>query len=156
MSRRRAAVKRVIAPDPQYKSINLAKFINMLMWNGKKSVAERIVYGAIQFASEKRKMEGLKLFDQVIEMLEPIVEVKSRRVGGATYAVPVEIRAARRTTLAMRWLIQAARARDNRGMMNSLGAEFLDALEERGAAMKKKQDIHKMAESSRALSHLRF
>ena len=156
MSRRRAAVKRAIEPDPQYKSVNLAKFINMLMWNGKKALAEKIVYGAIQFAAEKRKMNGLKLFDQVIAMLEPIVEVKSRRVGGATYAVPIEIRATRRTTLAMRWLIQAARAREDRGMMNALGAELLDALEEKGAAMKKKQDVHKMAESSRALSHLRF
>lgn len=156
MSRRRAAVKRAIEPDPQYKSVNLAKFINMLMWHGKKALAEKIVYGAIQFASEKRKMNGLKLFDQVIAMLEPIVEVKSRRVGGATYAVPIEIRATRRTTLAMRWLIQAARARGDRGMMKALGAELLDALDEKGAAMKKKQDVHKMAESSRALSHLRF
>ncbi len=156
MSRRKPAEKRAIVPDPQYESVELARFINMIMWNGKKSVAERIVYDALERATKKKKMKPLDLFTRVIDDLRPVVEVKSRRVGGATYSVPVEIRSARRTTLAMRWLIQAARGRKNQEMDKSLASEFLDVLDERGAAIKKKQDVHKMAEASRAFSHLRF
>lgn len=156
MSRRKSAVKRKIDPDPEFHDLRLAKFINMVMWNGKKSVAETIVYGALEKVGKKKKKAPLEVFQVVIEMLEPMVEVKSRRVGGATYTVPVEIRGDRRTTLAMRWLIDAARRRSGMEMKESLVLELQDAMEERGAAFKKKQDVHKMAEASRAFSHFRF
>ena len=156
MARRRAAVKRKIDPDPQFHSLRLAKFINMVMWNGKKSVAESIVYGALEQVAKKKKEPPIQIFDRVIDMLEPAVEVKSRRVGGATYTVPVEIRTDRRTTLAMRWLIDSTRKRPGKGMQESLIAELYDALEERGSAFKKKQDVYRMAEASRAFSHFRF
>ena len=156
MSRRRAAVKRTIDPDPEFHSIMLAKFINMLMWKGKKSVAETIVYHALEEVAKRKKKLPLDVFDSVIEILEPVVEVKSRRVGGATYTVPVDIRKERRTALAMRWLIDAARKRSGKGMKQSLVEELQDAMEEKGAAFKKKQDIYRMAEASRAFSHFRF
>lgn len=156
MARRKAATKRKIDPDPEFHSVRLAKFINMVMWNGKKSIAETIVYGALEKVAKKKQQPPVEIFDAVIEALEPAVEVKSRRVGGATYTVPVEIRTERRTTLAMRWLIDATRKRPGKGMEESLAQELQDVLEERGAAFKKKQDIYKMAEASRAFSHFRF
>ena len=156
MSRKRSAPKRKIEPDVKFNSPALSKFINMLMWNGKKSVAERIVYDALDQVAAKQKKSPLEVFNKVIELLSPVVEVKSRRVGGATYSVPSEIRADRRRYLAMRWLINAARGRGGNAMDRQLAAEISDALEERGTAMRKKIDVHKAAESSRAFSHLRF
>ncbi len=156
MSRKKAAVKRKIEPDTMYNSVKLAKFINMLMWNGKKPVAEKIVYDALDIVAKKQKREPLEVFEQVIEVLSPVVEVKSRRVGGATYSVPSEIRADRKLFLSMGWLINAARNRGSGNMTRKLADEIQDALEERGTAMKKKIDVHKAAESSKAFSHLRF
>ena len=156
MSRKKAAVKRKIEPDTMHNSVKLAKFINMLMWNGKKPVAEKIVYDALDIVAKKQKREPLEVFEQVIEVLSPMVEVKSRRVGGATYSVPSEIRADRKLFLAMGWLINAARNRGSGNMTRKLADEIQDALEERGTAMKKKIDVHKAAESSKAFSHLRF
>ena len=156
MARRKAATKRKIDPDPQFHSVRLAKFINMVMWKGKKSVAEAIVYGALEKVAKQKKQSSLQIFESVIDILEPSLEVKSRRVGGATYTVPVEIRAERRTTLAMRWLISATRKRTGKGMQEILAEELQDVLQERGAAFKKKQDVYKMAEASRAFSHFRF
>ena len=156
MSRRRRTILREINPEPRYNSVTLAKYINTLMLNGKKSVAERIVYQALQRASDKLKREPLEVFGEVMERLRPTVEVRSRRVGGATYPVPVEVREARSTALAMRWLIQAARKRNEKNMSLRLYGEFLDVLDNRGQAMKKREDIYRMAESNRAFSHFRF
>lgn len=156
MSRKKSAQKRKIEPDVNYNSAALSKFINMLMWNGKKAVAEKIVYDALDQVASKHKKEPLQVFNQVIETLSPVVEVKSRRVGGATYSVPAEIRADRRRYLAMSWLIKAARQRGGNTMTKKLAAEISDALEDRGSAMRKKVDVHKTAESSKAFSHLRF
>ena len=156
MARRRRAEKRQILPDPKYKNLIVAKFINTLMLDGKKSVAEAIVYKSLNIASDRSKQEPLELFDTVLENLGPIVEVKSRRVGGATYQVPIEVRANRRTTLAMRWLIDAARKRREKGMVLRLAGEMSEAFENRGAAVKKKEEVHKMAEANRAFSHFRW
>jgi small subunit ribosomal protein S7 len=159
MSRRAQAPKRVILPDPVYGSETLSKFMNMVMDSGKKSVAERIVYGAIEQISERRKMpteKAVEVLEQALENVKPMVEVKSRRVGGATYQVPVEVRAVRRQTLAMRWVIDAARARGEKSMAQRLANELMDAADSRGAAVKKREDTHRMAEANKAFSHYRW
>ena len=156
MSRRRVATKREILPDPKYQDRVLAKFINLVMSSGKKAVAEKIVYGALVQVEDKTKGVGLDMFKQALENVEPKVEVKSRRVGGATYQVPVEVRSSRRVTLAMRWLVDAARKRNEKSMGQRLAGEILEACENRGSAVKKREDTHKMAEAKRAFSHYRF
>ena len=156
MSRRRAAIKRSVIPDPRFGSEMLTKFMNLLMYSGKKSVAEKIVYGALDTISEKGHEEPLEVLSKALENVQPRVEVKSRRVGGATYQVPVEVRPARRTALAMRWLIEAARKRNERTMPAKLAGELLDAFEGRGAANKKREDVHKMADANKAFSHYRW
>lgn len=156
MSRRRVAEKREILPDPKFGSEVLTKFINMVMVDGKKSVAEKIVYGAIDHMESKGISEADGKITEVLEQVAPRVEVKSRRVGGATYQVPVEVRPARQTTLAMRWLIDAARNRGESTMAVRLGAEMVDALDGRGSACKKREDTHRMAEANKAFSHFRW
>ncbi len=156
MSRRRAAIKRSVIPDPRFGSEMLTKFMNLLMLSGKKSVAENIVYGALDTISVKGHEEPLEVLSKALENVQPRVEVKSRRVGGATYQVPVEVRPARRTALAMRWLIEAARKRNERTMPAKLAGELLDAFEGRGAANKKREDVHKMADANKAFSHYRW
>jgi len=156
MSRRRVASKREILPDPKYGDSVLAKFINLVMSSGKKVVAERIVYGALDQVEEKSSGSGLEMFKQALENVEPKVEVKSRRVGGATYQVPVEVRSSRRVTLAMRWLVEASRKRNEKSMGQRLAGEILEACENRGSAVKKREDTHKMAEANRAFSHYRW
>jgi small subunit ribosomal protein S7 len=154
--RRRAAAKRAILPDPKFKSEMIAKFINMVMMHGKKSVAEKIVYGALDSVSEKTKIEAVEALEKALDNVRPMVEVKSRRVGGATYQVPVEVRPNRRNALAMRWLVDAARSRGEKGMGARLAGEILDAAENRGAAVKKREDTHRMAEANKAFSHYRW
>jgi len=156
MSRRRAAIKRSVIPDPRFGSELLTKFMNLLMLSGKKSVAEKIVYGALDTITTKGHEEPLEVLSKALENVQPRVEVKSRRVGGATYQVPVEVRPARRMALAMRWLIEAARKRNERTMSAKLAGELLDAFESRGAASKKREDVHKMAEANKAFSHYRW
>ena len=159
MSRRSQAPKRMILPDPKYGSDLLAKFMNMIMNDGKKSVAERIIYGALDRIAEKETETGekaLELLEGALENIKPVVEVKSRRVGGATYQVPVEVRPARRQTLAMRWVIDAARNRSEKSMAHRLAHELMDAAASRGTAVKKKEDTHRMAEANKAFSHYRW
>jgi small subunit ribosomal protein S7 len=159
MSRRTSAPKRVILPDPKHDSQLLAKFINMLMKSGKKSVAENIVYGALTQISERSgqsEEQAVELLEQALDNIKPMVEVKSRRVGGATYQVPIEVRPARRRTLAMRWVIDAARKRNEKSMAQRLANELLDAAENRGAAVKKREDTHRMAEANKAFAHYRW
>jgi small subunit ribosomal protein S7 len=156
MPRRRIVARRQILPDPKHGSELLAKFINMLMEDGKKSVAERIMYGALDRVSEKKGGDPLETLDQAMENVRPVVEVKSRRVGGATYQVPVEVRPARRNTLAMRWIIDAARKRSEKSMALRLAGELMDAGDARGTAVKKKEDTHRMAEANKAFSHYRW
>ena len=159
MSRRTQAPKRHILPDPKYGSELLAKFMNMIMNDGKKSVAERIIYGALDRIIEKGSAEGaqsLEVLEQALENVKPMVEVKSRRVGGATYQVPIEVRPARRQTLAMRWVIEAARKRSEKSMAHRLAHELMDAADNRGTAVKKKEDTHRMAEANKAFSHYRW
>ncbi|CAI8907251.1 30S ribosomal protein S7 [Methylocaldum szegediense] len=156
MSRRRVAQRRQVTPDPRFGSEILARFVNMLMLNGKKSVAEKVVYGALDHIAAKTSQPSLDILIKALENVQPLVEVKSRRVGGATYQVPVEVRPARRMTLAMRWLIDAARKRSEKGMVMRLAAEVLDANENRGAAVKKREDTHRMAEANKAFSHYRW
>ena len=159
MSRRAQAPKRHILPDPKHESQLLAKFINMLMRSGKKSVAENIVYDALTQISErsgKTEEQAVELLEQALENIRPMVEVKSRRVGGATYQVPIEVRPARRRTLAMRWAIDAARKRNEKSMSQRLANELMDAAENRGAAVKKREDTHRMAEANKAFSHYRW
>ena len=156
MPRRRIVSRRQTLPDPKYGSDLLAKFINMLMEDGKKSVAERIMYGALDQVINKKGAEPLELLDSAMENVRPVVEVKSRRVGGATYQVPVEVRPSRRNTLAMRWLIDAARKRSEKSMAARLAGELLDASEQKGAAVKKKEETHRMAEANKAFSHYRW
>jgi len=156
MSRRRVAAKREILPDPKYGDQVVAKFINMLMECGKKSIAEKIVYGALDEMTKKGRGEPLDVFKQALSNVEPRVEVKSRRVGGATYQVPVEVRPGRRSALAMRWLVDAARKRGEKSMDRRLAGELLDAFENRGTAVKKREDTHKMAEANRAFAHYRW
>lgn len=156
MSRRRIAAKRAINPDPRYGNQTIAKFINMVMEHGKKSVAERIVYGALSSIEEKGRGEPVDVFVKALENVKPPVEVKSRRVGGATYQVPVEVRPARRATLAMRWLIDAARKRSEKSMPLRLAGELLDANENKGTAVKKREDTLRMAEANKAFAHYRW
>jgi len=156
MSRRKSPPKRVVLPDPKFNNINLARFINVVMKNGKKSVAEKIVYGALDLVSAKGHAEPEAALFDALENVGPQVEVKSRRVGGANYQVPVEVRSDRKLALAMRWLVAAARNRNEKSMMQRLASEILDALESRGAAVKKREDIHRMAEANKAFSHFRW
>ena len=156
MSRRRVATKRVILPDPIYGDQSVAKFINIVMESGKKSVAERIVYGALGQMEERVKGEPVEMFKTALENIRPVVEVKSRRVGGATYQIPVEVRASRRTALAMRWLVDAARKRGEKSMGLRLAGELIDAYENKGSAVKKREDTHRMAEANRAFAHYRW
>ncbi|MEY6430951.1 30S ribosomal protein S7 [Thioalkalicoccus limnaeus] len=156
MPRRRVVARRQILPDPKHGSQLLAKFINMMMRDGKKSTAERLIYGALDQVSEKKGVEPIGLLDQAMENVRPMVEVKSRRVGGATYQVPIEVRPSRRNSLAMRWIIDAARKRSEKSMAHRLAGELMDAADSRGAAVKKKEDTHRMAEANRAFSHYRW
>lgn len=156
MPRRREVPKREILPDPKFGSQEVAKFINVIMTSGKKSVAERIVYGAFDLIEKKSGKNPLEVFAAALENVKPVVEVKSRRVGGANYQIPVEVRPARRSALAMRWLKEAARKRGEKSMWQRLAGELMDAAEGRGGAMKKREEVHRMAEANKAFSHLRF
>ena len=156
MPRRHEVAKRDILPDPKYTSQDVSKFINVLMTSGKKSVAERIMYGALAPISKKTGKDPLEVFNQALQNVRPMVEVKSRRVGGADYQVPVEVRAIRRTALAMRWLREAARKRSEKSMGQRLAGELAEASEGRGGAMKKREEVHRMAEANKAFSHYRF
>ncbi|HRE60620.1 MAG TPA: 30S ribosomal protein S7 [Micropepsaceae bacterium] len=156
MSRRHAAEKREVLPDPKFGDVLLTRFMNSLMYDGKKSVAERIVYGALDAIQTKTKSDALKLFHDAVENVSPAIEVRSRRVGGATYQVPVEVRPDRRRALAIRWLISAARGRNETTMVGRLSGELLDAANSRGAAVKKREEVHRMAEANRAFSHYRW
>ncbi len=156
MSRRRAAEKREVIPDAKYGDPVLAKFINSIMEQGKKGVAERIVYGALDRIGKKANQDTLKVFHDAVENVKPTVEVRSRRVGGATYQVPVEVRTERRQALAIRWLLTAARGRNEKTMTEKLSGELLDAANNRGNAVKKREDTHRMAEANRAFSHYRW
>ncbi len=156
MSRRHRAEKREVIPDPKYGDVVLTKFMNSVMRDGKKSVAERIVYGALDRLEARSKQDPLKMFHQALENVMPNVEVRSRRVGGATYQVPVEVRPDRRQALAIRWIIAEARKRNENTMIERLAGELYDAANERGAAVKKREDTHKMAEANRAFSHYRW
>ncbi|MEX2499902.1 MAG: 30S ribosomal protein S7 [Wenzhouxiangellaceae bacterium] len=156
MSRKHSNFKRDILPDPKFGSELLTRFINMVMMDGKKSVAERIVYGAIDEITARGHAEPIELVEKALDAVSPSVEVKSRRVGGATYQVPVEVRPRRRQTLAMRWIIDFARKRGEKSMPKRLAGELLDAAEERGNAVKKREDIHRMAEANKAFAHYRW
>ena len=156
MSRRRRAEKRVILPDPKFKDLVLSKFMNNLMFDGKKSVSEKIVYGAFDEIQNKMKRPPLEVFHEALDNIKPSVEVRSRRVGGATYQVPVEVRPQRREALAIRWLIRASRDRNEKTMKDRLASELIDAVNTRGSAVKKKEDTHKMAEANKAFSHYRW
>jgi small subunit ribosomal protein S7 len=156
MSRRHVAEKRQILPDPKYRDLQVAKFTNTIMQGGKKSTAEKIVYGAFEIIEERYKEEPLETFKKALEMVRPRVEVKSRRVGGATYQVPVEVRNDRRTSLAMRWIVSYSRRRGEKNMTERLAAELTEAAQGRGAAVKKRDDTHKMAEANKAFAHYRW
>ena len=156
MSRRRAAEKREVLPDAKFGDIVLTKFMNTLMSRGKKSVAERVVYGALEEVQSKLKQDPVPAFHEALENVKPAVEVRSRRVGGATYQVPVEVRVSRRQALGIRWIISAARERNEKTMTERLSAELLDASNNRGNAVKKREDTHRMAEANRAFSHYRW
>ena len=157
MSRKQSNFSREILPDPKFHSEMITRFINMVMVSGKRSVAEKIVYGAIDTIGDKNKSaDAVELVEKALENVSPMVEVKSRRVGGATYQVPVEVRPKRRQTLAMRWVIEAARKRGEKSMPNRLAGELLDAVEQRGTAVKKREDTHRMAEANKAFAHYRW
>jgi len=156
MPRRRVAAKREILPDPKFGNTILAKFMNHVMISGKKSVAEKIVYGALDTVASKSGNDPIEMFEQSLEAIQPMVEVKSRRVGGATYQVPVEVRPARRQALAMRWLVDAARGRGEKSMAQRLANEMIEACEGKGAAVKKREDVHRMAEANKAFAHYRW
>ncbi len=156
MPRRRVAAKREVLPDPKFGSPLLAKFVNHVMESGKKSVAERIVYGALDIVKEKLNKDPLEIFEQAMENIAPMVEVKARRVGGATYQVPVEVRPSRRNALAMRWIVEYSRKRGEKSMRQRLAGEMIDASQGKGAAVKKREDVHRMAEANKAFSHYRF
>ena len=156
MPRRRVVAKREVLPDPKFGSKVLAKFMNHVMVDGKKSIAEKIVYGALDIVADKSGSDPLEVFEKALESIAPMVEVKSRRVGGATYQVPIEVRAERRNALAMRWLVEHSRARGEKSMALRLAGEISDASEGRGSAVKKREDVHRMAEANRAFSHYRF
>ena len=156
MSRRRAAEKREVLPDPKYGDAMLTKFTNGLMRGGQKSVAERIMYGALDLMEKRTRQDPLKLFHDALENVKPALEVRSRRVGGATYQVPIEVRASRRLSLAIRWTIDLSRKRSENTMVERLAGELLDAANGRGAAVKKREDTHRMAEANKAFSHYRW
>ena len=156
MPRRRVAAKREVLPDPIYNSIMVTKFINGLMWQGKKSVAEEIFYGAMEKIGEKTGEEPLKVFKRAIDAVAPALEVKSRRIGGATYQVPLEVSRDRRNTLAIRWIVTNSRKRSEKTMRERLVGELLDSINNRGGAMKKREDVHRMAEANKAFAHYRF
>lgn len=156
MPRRREVPKREILPDPKFGSVELAKFMNVVMLSGKKAVAERIVYGALEQIAQKTGKDPLEVFNAAINNVKPVVEVKSRRVGGANYQVPVEVRPVRRMALAMRWMREAAKKRGEKSMDLRLAGELSDAAEGRGGAMKKREDTHKMADANKAFSHFRW
>jgi small subunit ribosomal protein S7 len=156
MPRRREVPKREILPDPKFGSQDVSKFINVIMQSGKKSVAERIVYGAFDHISGKAGKDPLEVFTAALGNVKPVVEVKSRRVGGANYQVPVEVRPSRRMALSMRWLREAARKRAEKSMAQRLAGELLEAAEGRGSAMKRREEVHRMAEANKAFSHYRF
>jgi len=156
MPRRREVPKREILPDPKFASVDLAKFMNVLMTRGKKSVAESIVYGALDLIKTKSGKDPIEVFAQAVQNVKPVVEVKSRRVGGANYQVPVEVRPVRRVALAMRWLRDAARGRGEKSMDLRLANEIAEAAEGKGGAMKKREEVHRMAEANKAFSHYRF
>ena len=156
MPRRREVPKREILPDPKFANVDLAKFMNVLMTRGKKSVAESIVYGALAMIKSKSGKDPIEVFTQAVQNVKPVVEVKSRRVGGANYQVPVEVRPVRRVALAMRWLRDAARGRGEKSMDMRLASEISEAAEGKGGAMKKREEVHRMAEANKAFSHYRF
>ncbi len=156
MSRRRKAEKREVIPDPKYGDIVVTKFMNAVMEQGKKSVAERIVYGALAMVKQKSGKDPIEVFNQAVQNVKPIVEVKSRRVGGANYQVPVEVRPVRRVALSMRWIREAAQKRGEKSMTARLAGELSEAAEGRGGAMKKREEVHRMAEANKAFSHYRF
>lgn len=154
--KKRATLTREILPDIKYNDLLVGKFINTLMWSGKKSVAEHIVYSAFDIIKEKKNDDPLKIFRQALENIKPVIEVRSRRVGGATYQVPAEVRTERRISLGLRWLISAARARGERAMHERFASELMEAFEMKGAAIKKREDTHKMAEANKAFAHYKW
>jgi len=156
MPRRREVPKRIVLPDPKFGSTEVAKFMNVIMNSGKKAVAERIVYGAFEQINKKSGKDPVEVFNQAMSNVRPVVEVKSRRVGGANYQVPVEVRPARRAALAMRWIKEAARKRGEKSMGQRLANELMEAAEGRGGAVKKREEVHRMAEANKAFSHFRF
>ena len=156
MSRKSSAPKRTFYPDPKYRSLVLAKFINFIMYDGKKTAAEKIIYEAFKQIKDKTKEDPIKIFNEAINNIRPNLEVRSRRVGGATYQVPVEVKMKRSQTLALRWLLEATRKRRNKTMSDKLFNELMDASQRKGAAMKKREDTHKMAESNKAFAHYRW
>jgi len=156
MPRRRVAGKREVLPDPIYNSVMVSKFINGVMWEGKKSVAEQIFYGAMEKLAERTGDEALKVFKRALDNVAPTLEVKSRRIGGATYQVPLEVTKDRRNTLAIRWIVSQARNRNEKTMQDRLVGELLDAINNRGGAVKKREDVHRMAEANKAFAHYRF
>ena len=156
MPRRKVAEQRPVLPDPKFNSQLVTKFINSIMRDGKRSTAEKILYGAFDIMKEKSKQDPFKAFEQAVDNAKPMIEVKSRRVGGSTYQVPTEIRPSRRVALGMRWLIGFARKRPEKGMADKLAGEFLDAANKRGASIKKREDTHKMAEANKAFAHFRW
>ena len=156
MPRRRVVGQRKILPDPKFGSELLAKFMNVVMLDGKKSTAEKIVYGALEIVATKADKTHLEIFESALDNIRPTVEVKSRRVGGSTYQVPVEVRPVRRNALGMRWLVEAARKRGEKSMAQRLAAEMLDAAENKGSAVKKREDVHRMAEANKAFAHYRW
>jgi len=156
MPRRREVPKRDILPDPKFGNVEVSKFVNVIMTSGKKSVAERIVYGAFEVIAKKSGKDPVEIFGLAINNVKPVVEVKSRRVGGANYQVPVEVRPSRRLALSMRWIREAARKRSEKSMGQRLATELLEASEGRGTAMKKREEVHRMAEANKAFSHFRF
>ena len=156
MSRKRKAPKRIFYPDPKYGSLILSKFINFVMYNGKKSAAEKLIYTALNQIKNKTKEDPIKIFNEAINNIRPTLEVRSRRVGGATYQVPVEVKTKRSQTLALRWLIDATRKRKNKTMSEKLFNELMDASQKKGSAIKKREDTHRMAESNKAFAHYRW
>ncbi len=156
MSRRSSAVKRVPVPEPKYNDVLVARMMNVIMKDGKKGVAERIVYDAFDMIAEKMSREGIEVFREAVEAVRPAVEVQSRRVGGASYQVPIEVRQDRRTALALRWIVRYATSRSGRSMAGKLAQELMDAANQTGGAFKKKEDTHRMAEANRAFAHFRF
>ena len=156
MPRRREIIRRQIAPDPKYGDLQVAKFMNVLMHQGKKSIAERLLYGAFQIVEERLNEEPLKVFKRALDNVRPRIEVKSRRVGGATYQVPIEVRPDRGTALAMRWIIQYSRARAGKSMRDKLANEFIEAATDRGESVRKREEIHRMADANKAYAHYRW